>query len=126
MIVKFAIGEVPPEHESAIAEEEKAYGAFLRIPIEKVLCMQSMLAKERYRLCRCFSPLLTTQDNYKRLTFKTVAFWEQVSSTYSVKYVVKVDDDSYVRLDRLPIALGQWAGMGSGESRFARHWLRQP
>lgn len=36
MILRFAIGEVPPEHEAAIAEEEKACGAFLRIPIEKV------------------------------------------------------------------------------------------
>ena len=42
-----------------------------------------------------------------------------MSSLYSVKYVVKVDDDSYVRLDRLTIALGQWAGMGSGKPAAA-------
>ena len=36
MILKFAIGEVPPEHEVAIAEEEKACGSFLRIPVEEV------------------------------------------------------------------------------------------
>ena len=54
------------------------------------------------------------QDIYQRLTFKTVAFWEVVSSLYNVDYVVKVDDDSYVRLDRLSIALSQWASMGSG------------
>ena len=55
------------------------------------------------------------QDTYQRLTFKTVAFWNVVSSQFSVEYVVKVDDDSYVRLDRLTIALGQWAEMGSGK-----------
>ena len=54
------------------------------------------------------------QDIYQRLTFKTVAFWEVVSSLYSVEYVIKVDDDSYVRLDRLSIALSQWANMGAG------------
>ena len=43
---------------------------------------------------------------------QTVAFWRAVSAQYNVKYVVKVDDDSYVRLDRLTIALGQWAQMG--------------
>ena len=54
------------------------------------------------------------QDIYQRLTFKTVAFWEVVSTLYNVNYVIKVDDDSYVRLDRLSIALSQWANMGAG------------
>lgn len=54
------------------------------------------------------------QDIYQRLTFKTVAFWEVVSNLYDVNYVIKVDDDSYVRLDRLSIALSQWANMGAG------------
>lgn len=56
----------------------------------------------------------SAQDIYQRLTFKTVAFWEVVSSLYNVEYVVKVDDDSYVRLDRLSIALSQWMKMGAG------------
>ena len=56
----------------------------------------------------------TLQDIYQRLTFKTVAFWELVSTLYNVNYVIKVDDDSYVRLDRLSIALSQWASMGAG------------
>ncbi|KAK9908931.1 hypothetical protein WJX75_004855 [Coccomyxa subellipsoidea] len=87
MILKFAIGEVPAQYEAAIQEEEGAFGLFLRIPIER--------------------------DIYQRLTFKTVAFWEIVSKLYNVKYVVKVDDDSYVRLDRLSIALSQWTQMGA-------------
>lgn len=58
--------------------------------------------------------LCVLQDIYQRLTFKTVAFWEIVSKLYNVKYVVKVDDDSYVRLDRLSIALSQWTQMGAG------------
>lgn len=55
------------------------------------------------------------QDIYQRLTFKTVAFWEVVSNLYNVDYVIKVDDDSYVRLDRLSIAISQWSDMGAGE-----------
>lgn len=43
-----------------------------------------------------------------------MAFWELVSRLYHVKYVVKVDDDSYVRLDRLSIAMSQWRQMGAG------------
>ena len=50
------------------------------------------------------------------MTFKTVAFWEHVSGLYDVNYVVKVDDDSYVRLDRLTIALQQWADRGAGKA----------
>lgn len=37
-----------------------------------------------------------------------------VSNLYNVNYVIKVDDDSYVRLDRLSIALSQWSNMGAG------------
>lgn len=58
--------------------------------------------------------LCAFQDIYQRLTFKTVAFWEIVSKLYHVNYVVKVDDDSYVRLDRLSIAMSQWTQMGAG------------
>ena len=38
MLLKFAIGTVPAEHEAAIAEEEKACGSFLRIPSDEVQC----------------------------------------------------------------------------------------
>jgi galactosylxylosylprotein 3-beta-galactosyltransferase len=62
---------------------------------------------------------VASQDIYQRLTFKTVAFWEVVSSLYNVDYVIKVDDDSYVRLDRLSLALSQWAQMGAGEGFMA-------
>ena len=57
---------------------------------------------------------MQVQDTYKTLTFKTVAFWEVVAQQFSVQYVIKVDDDSYVRLDRLAIAVGQWQAMGAG------------
>ena len=55
------------------------------------------------------------QDTYQRLTFKTVALWKAVSTLYNVTYVVKVDDDSYVWLDRLGIAAQQWMRTDAGD-----------
>ena len=49
-----------------------------------------------------------------------MAFWEVVSNLYNVDYVIKVDDDSYVRLDRLSIAISQWSDMGAGEFAVKR------
>ena len=43
-----------------------------------------------------------------------MAFWEVVAQHFTVQYVIKVDDDSYVRLDRLAIAVGQWQAAGAG------------
>ena len=34
MYIRFAIGEVPGEHQQSIAEEEEKHGAFLRIPLQ--------------------------------------------------------------------------------------------
>jgi galactosylxylosylprotein 3-beta-galactosyltransferase len=125
MLLKFAIGTIPAEHEAAIAQEEKACGTFLQIPSDEVRCGGMpgprtgpyLEARElQSGAGKAADEWLCLQDTYQRLTFKTVAFWRAVSSQYSVKYVVKVDDDSYVRLDRLTIALGQWAEMGSGKS----------
>ena len=77
MILRFAIGDVPSEHEAAIAEEEKACGSFLRIPIEKVgICSVSLAAQslcehigtfqsiDPVPLCGCRTP---TRDLLSRL-----------------------------------------------------------
>ena len=36
MLLKFAIGTIPAEHEAAIAEEEKGCGSFLQITSDEV------------------------------------------------------------------------------------------
>ena len=56
------------------------------------------------------------QDHYKTLAFKTLAFWQLVIEQYDAKYIIKVDDDNYVRLDRLAIAVRQWDDQGAGAS----------
>ena len=37
---------------------------------------------------------------------------------FSVRYIIKVDDDSYVRLDRLAVAVGQWQAFGAGAQPY--------
>ncbi|KAK9840978.1 hypothetical protein WJX81_003632 [Elliptochloris bilobata] len=86
MEVRFAIGEVPKEYKRQIAEEERKFGAFLHIPVK---------------------------DHYKTLAFKTLAFWQLVIEQYNARYIIKVDDDNYVRLDRLAIAVRQWEESGA-------------
>ena len=54
------------------------------------------------------------QDHYKTLAFKTLAFWQLVIEQYNARYIIKVDDDNYVRLDRLAIAVRQWEDIGAG------------
>ncbi|KAK9905686.1 hypothetical protein WJX75_004632 [Coccomyxa subellipsoidea] len=86
MHLRFAVGEVPEEHREEIAQEEAKYGSFLRIPL---------------------------QDHYDTLSYKTMALWKVVEEQYDAQYVLKVDDDNYVRLDRLAIALDQWTEFGA-------------
>lgn len=45
-----------------------------------------------------------------------MALWKVVEEQYDAQYVLKVDDDNYVRLDRLAIALDQWTEFGAGDT----------
>lgn len=114
MVLRFAIGSPPAELELEIQQEEGAAGPFLRIPGKARLQNGMSLVQEGAVAGPLSRAPLQVQDTYKTLTFKTVAFWEVVAQHFSVQYVVKVDDDSYVRLDRLAIAVGQWQAMGAG------------
>ena len=52
------------------------------------------------------------------LSYKTLALWRLAEERFEADYVIKVDDDNYVRLDRLAIALGQWTDLGAGSHSF--------
>ena len=56
------------------------------------------------------------QEEYNSLTNKTVAFLKLITTEYDPKFVVKVDDDVYLRVDRLPYAVKQWTAFNSGMS----------
>ncbi|CAL5227119.1 g10028 [Coccomyxa viridis] len=79
--IRFTTGLVPDEYKDEIAEEESKYGEFLRIPIK---------------------------DEYHALSYKTMALWRLVEDHFDIDYLIKVDDDNFVRLDRLSIATHQW------------------
>lgn len=66
---------------------------------------------------------LFVQEQYNSLTNKTVAFLRAVASQYSPRYIVKADDDVYLRVDRLPYAIKQWTAFKSGTQLFCLHAL---
>ena len=49
------------------------------------------------------------------LTQKTLAFLKAVVSSYNARYIVKIDDDVYLRTDRLTHALLQYQEISAGE-----------
>ena len=56
------------------------------------------------------------QEQYNSLTNKTVAFLKLVTALYEPLYIVKADDDVYLRVDRIPHAVKQWSTFQSGTS----------
>jgi galactosylxylosylprotein 3-beta-galactosyltransferase len=67
--------------EADIAKEEANYGGFLRLPL---------------------------QEDYMNLTNKTLMFFRTVINLYDPEYIIKADDDVYLRVDRVPVAVRQW------------------
>lgn len=57
---------------------------------------------------------LPTTESYAELNRKTLAFFSLAARLYDADFVVKVDDDAFVRLDRLSHALTQWRQLGAG------------
>lgn len=115
MYIRFAIGEVPEEHRESIEEEERTYGSFLRIPIK--VCQEHDTGSGTYRsfLWQCpHDFLLREQDEYHALSYKTMALWKLAEEQFDAQFIIKIDDDNYVRLDRLAHALGQWVDLGAG------------
>ena len=58
------------------------------------------------------------QESYAALNKKTLAFFGAAARTYDAEYIVKVDDDAFVRLDRLSHAIQQWRQLGAGTRPF--------
>lgn len=48
------------------------------------------------------------------LTQKTLAFFGAITKMYDADYIVKVDDDVFLRIDRLPYAFKQWDEVHAG------------
>ncbi len=57
---------------------------------------------------------LRAQEAYLSLTQKTLAFLSYVTRHYDADYVIKADDDIYLRVDRVPAAIQQWKDVQAG------------
>lgn len=62
-----------------------------------------------------FKSLGLLQEAYLSLTRKTLVFLQEVTLQFDADYIVKVDDDVYMRVDRLPLAINQWKEFGAGD-----------
>ena len=58
--------------------------------------------------------LTSLQEAYMSLTNKTLSFLRMATTLFDAEYIVKADDDVYLRLDRLPLAIKQWRTRGAG------------
>ncbi|GAB4819945.1 hypothetical protein N2152v2_006991 [Parachlorella kessleri] len=79
LVVRFVVGH--PLKEAAMQQEADTYGGFWRLPV---------------------------QEAYLSLANKTLMFLSEAARRYDAQYIVKVDDDVYLRLDRIPHAISQW------------------
>lgn len=53
------------------------------------------------------------QECYRCLPQKTLAFFLAAAQEYNVKWIVKLDDDVYVKPPRLEVAASQWEKIGA-------------
>ena len=63
------------------------------------------------------------QEAYLDLAKKTLAFFSTATRLYDADYIIKVDDDVFLRLDRVPAVLRQWADLGAGACSEANRAL---
>ncbi|KAK9828752.1 hypothetical protein WJX72_001925 [[Myrmecia] bisecta] len=87
IVIRFVIGHSDnAAMEADIMKEERLYGGFWRLPL---------------------------QEGYSGLTAKTLMFLTAAARRYNARYIVKVDDDVYLRVARLPPAVQQWTQDGA-------------
>lgn len=82
VVIRFVVGHAKDElAEAAMQAEQRANGCFLRLPI---------------------------MEHYGGLPHKVVTFMRLVLAAYSFDYLFKIDDDVYMRVDRVVPAVQQW------------------
>ncbi len=98
--------------------------------LERALCsdtdesskaqMEDLLDLRSLRLAQRLSThrAVDMQDEYHALSYKTMALWRLVEDHFDIDYLINVDDDNFVRLDRLSLATHQW-----DEENAGRHSL---
>ena len=82
LLVRFVIGHSSDAtQEQDVGREEASHHDFIRLPLV---------------------------EDYRSLTNKTMTFFQTILEHYSFQYVIKVDDDVYLKLHTVPTAISQW------------------
>mmetsp|Transcript_17052 Transcript_17052/g.50903 ORF Transcript_17052/g.50903 Transcript_17052/m.50903 type:complete len:344 (+) Transcript_17052:252-1283(+) len=87
IVARFVVGHSPDAgQETRMAAEEEAHHDFMRLNI---------------------------MESYLDLARKSLAFFTAVATQFDAQYVIKVDDDVYLRMDRVPAVVKQWREEGA-------------
>ena len=120
-MLRFVIGHSDNEaQEAQMNREIEDNGAFLRLPV-KASAYHHRLGCPCQRVpglptpallafveCRGKGVFLRLQEAYLSLTKKTLVFLQEVTQHYDADYIIKVDDDVFLRVDRVPTVIAQW------------------
>lgn len=68
-----------------------------------------------------WSLMYHAQEAYLDLAKKTLAFFSAVTALHNADYIIKVDDDVYLRMDHVPHIVQQWRGLGAGAAMLSSH-----
>ncbi len=134
--MRFIIGRTSNDtKEAELMTEINEHGGFLRLDLEVLsaiiwlllsalaILLLLIIATAFTMTAASTAPALSTsgtvdlQEQYNSLTNKTVAFLQLVTSIYEPQYIVKADDDVYLRVDRIPYAVKQWSTFQSGAAQ---------
>ena len=87
IVVKFVMGHALDEaSEEALVRESRIHGDLLRLDLK---------------------------ESYDNLAEKSHAFFKAVMASYDPSYIIKVDDDVYFKLSRLPSIVQHWTSIGA-------------
>eukprot|EP01025_Chloroclados_australasicus_P015974 TRINITY_DN1779_c0_g3_i1.p1 TRINITY_DN1779_c0_g3~~TRINITY_DN1779_c0_g3_i1.p1 ORF type:complete len:500 (-),score=47.29 TRINITY_DN1779_c0_g3_i1:810-2114(-) len=94
-VIRYVIGHINNQTlEDQIAYEHEKYGGFMRID---------------------------HMESYSGLPQKTLKFFSLVASQYDADYIIKIDDDVYLKFDRLEAGMKQWEKMGADYIGCMKH-----
>lgn len=115
-MLRFVVGQtVNAASEAILQQENKEHGDLWRLHLQvchmtdSLSCL-SMPAKDKV----CLFIACIQETSRLQLHQKVVLFLREATCEYMPEFIIKIDDDKYVRLDRLKMALPQWQRSGAG------------
>lgn len=102
-----------PQSRSMLQKLEDDHGIVARFVIGHSIDTQQELRLQKEMRDNGDFLQLGISESYLSLATKTLNFFSTVSKLYNARYILKVDDDVYLRLDRVPSVVAQWEGLGA-------------